>query len=268
MQLELQLLAVLVLLSSMLWLALIVRQAQNRPIFPAQPTEERDWNLPAVMMAACWVGIHLVLLVTSLLSTPGSEKAAVDSENALRILQQMCVINGMILGCLLPATASFQMSQLRQFGIHMQSLGCQLRDGALTFGLSLLPVYLVLGASLAVRSEETEHSFLKLLRDNPSSQVIAWLILGAVVLAPLAEELVYRVLLQGWLSTRLKPWAAIVVTSFAFAAVHGFPDSLPLFPFAMVLGFVYQQRNSYIAVVVAHAAFNLLNVIATLISEG
>lgn len=110
---------------------------------------------------------------------------------------------------------------------------------------------------------EPKHPFFTILENDPQWSTIAWIALSVVVVAPLVEELLYRVVLQGYLETR-NPHLAVMVSSLVFAGVHsldGRPDALPLFPLALTLGFIYQQRHSYPAVVLLHALFNGLNLL-------
>ncbi|HEY3964048.1 MAG TPA: CPBP family intramembrane glutamic endopeptidase, partial [Planctomycetaceae bacterium] len=83
-----------------------------------------------------------------------------------------------------------------------------------------------------------------------------WIIVSAVILAPVAEELLYRVLLQGWAQGQMASWKAIVFSSFVFVVQHDPFDWLPLIPLALILSYVYNRRRSYLAVVVLHALFN------------
>ena len=109
------------------------------------------------------------------------------------------------------------------------------------------------------KSEKTQHPLLRLLSDSPTLESILWSVAAAVVVAPLVEELLFRVVLQGWLKTVIAPRWAIGITSVLFGFVHGFPDAIPLVVLAIVLGYVYQQRNSYAAVVTMHGLFNAFN---------
>ena len=57
---------------------------------------------------------------------------------------------------------------------------------------------------------------------------------------------------------------AIGISSIAFAMVHGPLDGAALMPLALLLGILYDRRHSYLAVVVAHAFFNLWNIALTM----
>ena len=98
-----------------------------------------------------------------------------------------------------------------------------------------------------------------------------WLtIASAVVLAPLAEEFVYRGLLQqGLKAIGLGTGTAIVITSFLFAIVHwaALTDGsrlvglTTLFILAVGWGMLYERTGRMAAPVLAHAIFNATNVL-------
>jgi membrane protease YdiL (CAAX protease family) len=100
---------------------------------------------------------------------------------------------------------------------------------------------------------------LKILDSDSGHEILAWIALSVVIVAPLAEELLYRVLLQGWTQAHITPWKAIVFSATIFSLAHQEHDWLPLFPLALILGYVYHRTHSYLAVVVLHALFNATN---------
>jgi membrane protease YdiL (CAAX protease family) len=115
---------------------------------------------------------------------------------------------------------------------------------------------------LGWRAEGARHPFLRILEASPGIAAVLAIGIAVVLLAPLTEELLYRVILQGWLESRMSPRAALVFVALIFSIVHsqdGRPDALPLLPLALVLGYVYQRRHSYPAVVVLHGLFNAVN---------
>lgn len=90
-----------------------------------------------------------------------------------------------------------------------------------------------------------------------------WLTLAAVsavVLAPLAEELFFRGLLQSLFRQVLRPWGAILATSAIFAVVHiGQPQAIPaLFALSVTLGYNYERTGRLIAPIAIHAGFNAI----------
>lgn len=147
---------------------------------------------------------------------------------------------------------------LAAWGFHLRQWPRQLAAGLLTVAASMAPVLAVLLLTRPLRGAESQHALLKLLRAADAPTVL-WVALAVLVAAPLVEELMYRVILQTNLEAWCGPRLALLVTAAVFSTVHGWPDALPLLPLALVLGFVYQRSRSYLAVVLAHALFNLWN---------
>jgi membrane protease YdiL (CAAX protease family) len=176
------------------------------------------------------------------------------------------VVNVLLFGMVFLPLVINDGSPLRQFGFRRDCWQQQLADGILGFLASLVPVGLVFGLTAAFRTQESSHALLRLLESDQSMETVFWICVSAVIAAPLVEELVYRVVLQTWLEQRLPPRVALVVAAVIFSAVHRFPDALPLFPLAIVLGYLYQQRRSYLSIVVVHALFNATNLAVLLLS--
>lgn len=81
-----------------------------------------------------------------------------------------------------------------------------------------------------------------------------------LLVAPLAEEIVFRAGLQQALLQRLAPHAANLATAIVFAAAHlalapGLPAALTLLP-ALALGAVYGRTRRLAPCVAGHALFN------------
>jgi len=90
---------------------------------------------------------------------------------------------------------------------------------------------------------------------GPAGVVMTFLI--AVVLAPLAEEVVFRGVLLSAFDLRWGATAGIVVSSALFAAMHVTPFAIPpIFVLSLVLGWLFERTRSLTVCVVAHAVFN------------
>jgi len=133
-----------------------------------------------------------------------------------------------------------------------------------TVGLaSLLPTALaalVLSLFVGEPDPNESHALLRAM-DGKGWEFILPITLIAAVLAPLKEELLFRVILQGWFADRVgKP--AIILSALVFAVIHGYPGGLLLVPLALILGTLYEYRRSYLEVVAVHATFNAVNLFA------
>lgn len=88
----------------------------------------------------------------------------------------------------------------------------------------------------------------------------------AVVVAPVTEELLFRVGLFRWLRTRVPRGVALLLPAVVFAAIHGHLSILvPLVALAVVLALGYEHYGHPGVPIVAHALFNL-NTIALVLA--
>jgi membrane protease YdiL (CAAX protease family) len=95
------------------------------------------------------------------------------------------------------------------------------------------------------------------LYDNASGAGVLLLILVVVVGAPMVEELVYRGLLQGAFTRRMREWLGMAFVALWFAVVHFQPVETPgLFVVGLVLGTCALLSGRLGLGVVAHMAFN------------
>lgn len=154
------------------------------------------------------------------------------------------------------------------WGIRYDNVRSQLRVGVVAAAAAILPT-LIVGSMVQHLGQEQE--VIQTLRETDS--VWTWVLMGlaAVVAAPLMEEMMFRVVLQGWLTSRIRAEPAIAWVAMFFAAVHGWPAMVGLMPFALIIGYVYYQTRSLISVVVMHMTFNglmLLLLAAEVLSES
>ncbi len=105
------------------------------------------------------------------------------------------------------------------------------------------------------------HDLLQILNSHPAPWLRAADIIAACVLAPLAEELFFRGLLQTLLRYLLnRPWAAVLLTAGAFALVHKWWTWPEIFFLGVGLGYVYERTGNLWMTVTMHALFNLTSI--------
>jgi len=83
-------------------------------------------------------------------------------------------------------------------------------------------------------------------------------VLTVVVLAPLAEEIVFRGYLLGTLQLVLARGPALGLSAVAFGLVHGLPYALPITLLGLVFGWLRQRHGSLWPSVCAHVLHNAL----------
>ena len=89
-----------------------------------------------------------------------------------------------------------------------------------------------------------------------------------ILLAPLAEEALFRGIALPSLRRVLSPKLAVWVSSIVFAAFHlNVLTFIPLLLFALVLSHLYQRSGNLLAPIVCHATFNAANFVLLFISD-
>jgi membrane protease YdiL (CAAX protease family) len=151
-------------------------------------------------------------------------------------------------------------AQPYQMGLH--SSHC-LRNILLGFASFLLAVPLIASTNLIALQffERTPHSIEQAIKQSPTIPNFILASVGAVIIAPFLEELMFRGILLPWLRRVLGPWPAILISSFLFAIAHfdAWPAPIALFVLALFLGYLAHRTTSLVASVALHATFNAAN---------
>lgn len=114
------------------------------------------------------------------------------------------------------------------------------------------------------------HSTFELLRTSPSIALSCAMVVVVIACAPITEEVAFRGgLMRAMRGMRIPAWTSIALTSVLFAAVHvpaltqgAMASGLAtLFALAVVLGWLMERTGRITAPIVAHALFNLINLI-------
>jgi uncharacterized protein len=113
--------------------------------------------------------------------------------------------------------------------------------------------------------------FLKTISQTPS--YFALTVFTISILVPIVEEIIFRGVLQNYLSQKMKQSYAIIITSIIFAAVHfhskqGYGNIViitTLFFLSLFLGFLYVRQKSIVTPIALHATFNAISVLSIFI---
>jgi membrane protease YdiL (CAAX protease family) len=170
---------------------------------------------------------------------------------------------------------------LRQYGIGWKEafgLGLPEPVTAAAYGIMVGALFLPAAWVLQSMSEslmELAHltpesqAAVQVLQD-PSLTLGSRLLFGAaaVLLAPVAEEAIFRGILYTTIKQQGYPRLALWGTSSVFAVMHGNEATLiPLLIFALVLVYLYETFGNLIAPVLAHALFNGANFLILLFQD-
>lgn len=313
-------------------------------VLPYEPRRRPPWGALAGLLAV----VLMVLTVMQLLATRRGEAPvagdAITAEDFAAGQFQMTLLQ-------LAMTAGVVLVLVAVNGAGLRDLGLPTSGSEWTYDIglglwvlaaSLLPVYAVQAAAIGLLGIPPGHPLLDQMAKTPDPTVFVAAMVAAVTAAPLFEELVFRLLLQGGLERaederigwthslpspkgarllaelraeageqqppgddgapseesddigpRLAPgselyedpvepeemplrvpgepgvlpglahgWAPILASSLVFALAHlgSGPSPIPLFVFAMFLGYVYQRTHRIVPAIVAHVVFNLISV--------
>lgn len=162
---------------------------------------------------------------------------------------------------------------LRALGLNTRQGRWQLRVTglALLAGLPILYALGVLvnliGAALGFEPPTVAHEMLVMLQEADSLEGVLAIVVSAVLVAAVLEEVLFRGLLQSVLLAWWGPawrWTIVVVAAALFAVIHlgaASWNALPtLFVLGLILGWLYERTGSLWPPILLHAAFNAFNI--------
>lgn len=244
---------------------------------PAKVPEShaREWGFPdmrwmdmltllALCFLAVFLAVTLIQLLTKALSIGGTEFAIL----ANFAMQGSLILAICILREKLPATYGTPLS--RQNALP---LGASLRYAAITF-LKFLPIIWIVNLGvqsglemLGIKLEQQKP--VKLILDTLQNSPLkfAALTFGAVVMAPLAEELLFRGCIYRFLLGKTTMEGAALFSAALFAAIHyHLAAFLPLFFLGYLFARTYQVTGNIAAPICFHALFNATTITIMLMS--
>lgn len=210
------------------------------------------------LLAACFLA---ALLIVNTIESFGKKQAFTVHVIVASCILYLCFIVGIV-----SLLAVRNRNPIRLFGLKWSQWTRQL---PLAF-LALLCVYpIIILVQLIMQriygSDVAPQEILQFLINSPSIREKLLLIFLAVVMAPLAEETIFRGYIFGTIRQHLGRWPAILINSAVFAMIHGHvPALLGLFILAVFLTLIYEHTGSLWAPIILHAFFNSVTIIYSL----
>jgi membrane protease YdiL (CAAX protease family) len=199
--------------------------------------------------------------------------------------------------CVVFLNVTTRRAGLQRLGLSPAQFGPGLRTGLIGSAIMIPLVFLVAILTeflwqLFHYDHPKEHDLLRLMGESPSTLVTTVLILSAIVIAPLWEEILFRGHLQTLITYALARllsdprqrgfdvvspvtaqaldhatapasdpapwirWVSITLTSLAFAVVHPAWTIPPIFFLSLCLGYAYERTGNLWTVMFMHAGFN------------
>jgi membrane protease YdiL (CAAX protease family) len=300
--------ALFVTASLALWWRAIHRWRSGEEIVPREPFKPVRWGLVDFLLA-----FFLYMLFATVVSPLFLQQffgLPADTDMAdLDVRQRSLLSWGLVGGSLVAFVISNVLIQLlhrcswQDRGWVPSKRWNDIRLGALAFVMLAPPVYGL--QILLTQFYPSSHPLVEAIKENPDIRLVVAGGAVAVIAAPIIEEYLLRVLLQGWLEklavshdealtllvgegrtedhepvdaigtvsrTQLSPggsetpashpgqqvWWPVFVSSAVFAVMHFThgPDWIPLFVFALGLGYLYHQTHRIVPCIVVHLLLN------------
>jgi len=246
--------------SLLVWAKIATLLWHRRPVLESTRYHVPNLHWLSLAMTMAWVGMNMFMVLSSPVRTDSQPDVQGVQASILELLILLFV-------CGVPLFLQKSVP-IREYGFHLHNPGRQAAEGGLGFLASVIPVCLFWAATLRWRTTENQHGLLRLLSEDDSIRTLLLILLLAGVLAPLVEELMYRVVLQTALEKIASPREAIIIVALIFSAMHQLPDAIPLFPLALILGYTYHQRRSFLSIVLIHMLFNATNLLFLLLTRA
>lgn len=80
--------------------------------------------------------------------------------------------------------------------------------------------------------------------------------IGLVVIRPFLEEIIFRVLLQGYLQSKINKWFALIISSVLFGVMH-FDNMVHSGIHGFVYGYLFMKFRSIYPSLILHVCWNL-----------
>jgi len=250
-----------------LWTGISWRRKRRQDLLRHAPLRPNHLREDSILLAVCVYVLAAVLIsgvVGLLVADPNEARTKLITGNGAHLCG--------IVACLLIADRRFLGGWFRfAFGNPPARLG---RRVALVFFASIVAVGLCpLIGEATVRVilyfwpsyQFDPHPTIKALHDGLQPRwVVVGLWIGAVAVAPIAEEFFFRGLLQTFLAGIVRNrWQAIGLTAIVFGVVHlSQPHTIAaLTALAVLLGYAYERTGSLVPPIMIHAVFNLKTLI-------
>ena len=232
---------------------------------------------PWLIKDALWIVLILMLiqLCAGLMHWGGVKLGwfAADERETVTALIQGVLFHGVALLVIWGLIRRRNSSWDEAFGLNWLRLKRAMGQGVASY-IGIIPIVFVTSllcqlffyaAGYPVALQDVVTIFL----EPQSGWSLFFLLLLAVVVAPLVEEALFRGILLPVLMKKMGLGTAVVVSSLFFAVIHQhLPSMAPLFILAVVLAMLYIHSGSLWAPIVLHGIFNGVSICILLLTSA
>lgn len=228
---------------------------------------KKPWQLEGVLMfvGALFMGMCLANILAMMLHRAGVHGFKNDDDFGFVVCATLGIQG--VTWLLIPIFLKWnEMGWREAFGLNrpgwVRALGLAVGALALAapvvWGLQFLCVHLLTWLGHPPDNEKAVEMFLNLKTVGER----VYFGIFAVVLAPVAEEFIFRGVLYPFVKQLGWPRLAFIGVSGLFALIHlDVADFFPLFALALLLTWLYEKTDCLLASITAHSLFNAVNLV-------
>ncbi|MCE9546669.1 MAG: CPBP family intramembrane metalloprotease [Planctomycetia bacterium] len=206
------------------WIYILRRLSQRLPLLAFEPRQVVPWRWPQVVLG--FLLCALLPLAVILLSMGQGALREMDAGASQQVLAINTVASAaaaaavLLLILLTSRATAVDLGVARSSGLAGSRMS-DVRTGFVAF-VAIAPVVYGVKWLVAPFSDQS-HPLEVMLRQNPSTGLLIWVSIAAILVAPIVEEFLFRIVLQGWLERCFMPRVAATPTAEAA------PDSTDLY---------------------------------------
>ena len=249
----------LIYILSLLWFlagfyvytALIRQISARAPVVSDDTAPVRTFGPPEAVVALLLISFLLLNVIASV-SAPSAPLGSRD-------LAANLVLTIVVLLILVGFLELRRLNVDRLAGLSKHGLARAIGTGTLL----LLAAYPLISAADALMRRfehgSSKQNIVELFNGSNTMEQRVMIIVLAVAIAPIAEELVFRFFLYGVLRHYIGRFGGLVFTALLFAAVHAhLPSFAPLFVLGVCFTLAYEWSGSILVSMTMHSLFNSL----------
>jgi membrane protease YdiL (CAAX protease family) len=232
--------------------------------------QARPWNWREAMgLFALLIAAFLAINVISVILPSES-----DRPTALMLFLRSSVLHFTAFVAIIALLVSRRTPLRRALGLRWNKAALNIGQG-ITFYLGIMPLIGVAACAYAIvlkaMNFPLEKQEVMTWFSNPELPLWfrAHLVIVALIVAPVVEELVFRGILLPTFTKHSRPWLAVCFVSLLFAFMHPhLPSLVPLFLLAVGFSVAYIYSGSILVPIVMHATFNAMSLTAHFLLKG
>ncbi|WP_085902121.1 CPBP family intramembrane glutamic endopeptidase [Kiloniella majae] len=154
---------------------------------------------------------------------------------------------------------------LKRYRLNWQNLGLVQTSASWCYRAALLtlPLVVIIGIVNSTVTQLISTDFVNPQLEMLAPQGFRWhsyilTMIATGIIAPFAEEIVFRGVILGWLDQKLGKYLAILISSFLFGSTHGIPTLIPALTVAgIAFSLIVYKSQSLWPAIVLHSGFNM-----------